>query len=338
MLKHNLNWENIKKGLRTPRQALDATVSELALRTPLTYLNTKATIGTNVFSRDWDALILLDTCRVDALREVAPEYDFLSDIGSLRSVGGRSPEWIAKTFVEEYEETIRDTAYLSANVFSKQILQDRHHESSSWRDVNLAYSMLGRIPTVDASTLGRFEYLYEYEPVGEAGPIGHTEGGTPPRYVTDRGIAVGREHDFDRLILHYLQPHPPYVATALAEGRDLEKHESDWWGYLGETGDYETIWETYLDELRYVLDDVEILLDNIDSDTTIISADHGEAFGEYWEFGHKTGSINPNVRTVPWVVTTAEDTGSYSPSIEPPSDTESDDGVDDRLEALGYRM
>jgi len=338
MLKHNLNWENIKKGLRNPRQAIDSTVSELVLRTPLTYLNTKTNIGTNVFSRNWDVLILLDTCRVDALQEVAPEYDFLSDIGSIRSVGGRSPEWIAKTFVEKYEETIRDTAYLSANVFSKQILQERHHESISWSKVNLAYSLLGRIPTVDASMLGRFEYLYEYEPVGEDGLFGHKDGGTPPRYVTDRGIAVNREKDFDRLVLHYLQPHPPYVANAIESGRELEQYESDWWGYLGETGDYETIWETYLDELRYVLDDVEILLDNIDAETAVISADHGESFGEFWEFGHKTGSINPTVRTVPWVETTAEDSGLYSPSISPPSDTESDDSVDDRLEALGYRM
>jgi hypothetical protein len=338
MIKHNLNWDNIKKGLQNPGQAVDNTVLELALRTPLTYINTKTTIGTNVLSCDWDVLVLLDTCRVDALQEVAPEYEFLSNIDSKRSVGGRSPEWIAKTFIQEYEKIIQNTAYLSANVFSKQILQERHHESASPSEVNLAYSLLGRIPTVDVSSLGHFEYLYEYEPVGEDGPLGHKDGGTPPRYVTDRGIAVGREHDFDRLILHYLQPHPPYVANAVESGRELKQYESDWWGYLGETGDYETIWDTYLDELRYVLDDVEILLENIDAETVAISADHGESFGEYWEYGHKTGSVNPYVRTVPWVETTAKDTESYSPSISPPSDKESDDAVEDRLAALGYRM
>jgi hypothetical protein len=338
MLKHNLNWENIKKGLRTPRQAIDGTVSELALRTPLTYLNTKTTIGTNVFSRNWNLLILLDTCRVDALQEVASEYDFLSDIRSIRSVGGRSPEWIAKTFVDEYADTIRETAYLSANVFSEEILRNRHHESVSRAEVNLAYNILGRIPTVDTSTLGHFEYLYEYEPVGTDGPLGHKDGGTPPRYVTDRGIAVGRDHDFNRIILHYLQPHPPYVANAVESGRELEQYESDWWGYLAETGDYETIWETYLDELRYVLDDVKILLDNIDAETVVISADHGESFGEYWEYGHHTGSINPYVRMVPWVETTATDRNSHMPTTEPPSGMSSEESAEDRLEALGYKM
>lgn len=347
MLKHDLTVENLRKGLKNPKQAVDKTVAELGARVPLTYLNTVSTIGTNVFSKDWDMLVLLDTCRVDALREVAPEYDFIGDVDSMRSVGGRSPEWIAKTFTEEYATEIRKTAYLSANVFSEEILRNRHHESVSPREASLSYSLLSRIPTVDASALGRFEYLYEYEPVGTDGPLGHEEGGTPPRYVTDRGIAVGREHDFDRLILHYLQPHPPYVANALAEGRELQQHEYDWWGYLGETGDYETVWETYLDELRYVLDDVELILENVGAETVAISADHGEAFGEYWEYGHHTGSINPFVRNVPWVETTASDRGTHKPDTEPPNQEADRDGrntgdeeesTEDRLEALGYKM
>ena len=339
MLKHDLTVKNLRKGIMNPAQAVDKTISELAIRIPATYINTLSTIGTNVFSRDWDLLVLLDTCRVDALQEIASEYDFLGDIGSLRSVGGRSPEWIAKTFTEQYEGDIRNTAYLSANAFSQEILRNRHHESASRGDVNLAYSLLSRIPTVDVSSLGRFEYLYGYEPVGTDGPLGHKDGGTPPRYVTDRGIAVGRDYEFDRLILHYLQPHPPYVANALKEGRELKQHERDWWGYLGETGDYETIWDTYLDELRYVLDDVELLLKNMDAETVVISADHGEAFGEYWEYGHHTGSVNPYVRNVPWVETTATDQHTYTPTTEPPVNGGSDEAsTEDRLEALGYKM
>lgn len=339
MLKHDLTLDNVKKGLSRPRQAVDKTISELAVRAPLTYANTITTIGTNVFSRDWDVLVLLDTCRVDALNEVAPEYDFLESNDPIWSVGGRSPEWIAKTFTEQYAEEIRETAYLSANVFSEKILRDQHHKSAPRAETNLAYRLLGRIPTVDVSSLNRFEYLYEYEPVGTDGPLGHEDGGTPPRYVTDRAIAIGREQDVDRLILHYLQPHPPYVANALAEDRELERHEHDWWGYLGETDDYETIWNTYLDELRYVLDDVELLLENIDAETVAISADHGEAFGEYCEFGHHTGSVNPYVRKVPWVETTATDEQTHSPSTAPPSGTaKSNEVTADQLEALGYKM
>lgn len=337
MLKHDLSLENVKKAFEYPRQAIDETVYEICYRIPSAYLNTKRTIGTNVFTRDWDLLIILDTCRVDAIKAVASEYEFITDIDSIRSVGGRSPEWIAKTFIHRYRDEIQETGYLSANVFPERILRDKHQETASIRDEQLTYKFLAAIPTVDVNALGHFEYLYQYEPVGESGPLGHEDGGTPPRYVTDRGIAVGRSKNLDRLILHYLQPHPPYVANALKEDRELHRHEHDWWGYLGETGDYETIWETYLDELRYVLDDVEVLLENIDAETVAITADHGEAFGEYWEFGHKTGSLHPKVRTVPWIETTATDGKTYIPSFDPPTESTSNNGLEDQLEALGYQ-
>lgn len=338
MLRHNISAENLKKALKNPEQAIDETLYELFYRIPLTYINTKTTIGTNVYTRDWDILILLDTCRVDALREVAPEYDFIKEIDSIRSVGGRSPEWIAKTFTEEYEKVIQQTAYLSANVFAKPILDAESPDASSLADKSFTYDLLKRIPTVSVDKLGMCEYLFEYESVGEEGPLGHEEGGTPPRYVTDRGIDVARSGKFDRLILHYLQPHPPYIARALEENRPLQRHERDWWGYIGDTGDKETIWETYLDELRYVLDEVEVLLENVDANHVAISADHGEAFGEYWEFGHKTGSIHPKVRNVPWVETTAVDTGSYEPEFEAPSKANREDDLSEQLQALGYKM
>lgn len=338
MLRHDINTENIKKALKSPGQAVDEIIYELFYRIPLTYYNTRNTIGTNVFSRDWDTLILLDTCRVDALQEVAPEYDFIQKVDSIRSVGGRSPEWVAKTFVEEYEETIQQTAYLSANVFAEPILDSESPDASSLADKSFTYDLLDRIPTVDVDTLGKCEYLFKHEPVGEEGPIGHKEGGTPPRYVTDRAIDVCRDGEFNRLILHYHQPHQPYTSRALKQNRSLERHERNWWGYISNTGDKETVWESYLADLRYVLDDVEVLLENIDANRVAISADHGEAFGEYWEFGHKTGSIHPKVRNVPWVETTAEDTASYEPRFDAPAQDNKNNSLSMKLQALGYKM
>ena len=79
-----------------------------------------------------------------------------------------------------------------------------------------------------------------------------------------------------------------------------------------------------------------ILLKNVDARTVAISADHGEAFGEYWEYGHHIGSLHPKVRTVPWVETTATDEGTYTPSIDPPSQTSTGRSVEAQLESLGY--
>jgi len=84
--------------------------------------------------------------------------------------------------------------------------------------------------TVDIEDLQSIEYLFEYEPPGEEGPLGHRKGNTPPRYVTDRAIEIGRTESYDRLIVHYFQPHSPWVANAIDTNRDLKSHEDDWWG------------------------------------------------------------------------------------------------------------
>lgn len=336
MTQYELSLENIKKGIKHPVRAIDEVALEYVYRLPATALNGFHTIGTNVFDKDWDVLILLDTCRVDALREVKSEYEFIGDVGSIWSVGGSSAEWIARTFDKHHLNEIKKTAYLSANTHLEGVLDIK------WQDTNEKYSTykaLRLMPTVDINDLGKIEYLFNYEPWGEDGPLGHKQGMTPPRYVTDRAIQVNREDDYERLILHYFQPHSPWVANALKSDRELKKHEDDWWGYLTETGDVETVWKSYIDDLRYVLDDIELLLENLDADKVAISADHGEAFGEYGILGHKIGSLHPKIRKVPWTVTSSEDTHSYTPTIEEAETSDlSRDDLDQQLEALGYKV
>lgn len=306
-----------------------------------TYFNTKFTIGKNLFESDWDVLVILDTCRVDALREVQAEYDFITNVDSVYSVGGSSPEWIAETFDRTYHTDIAGTAYLSANPYTKRILSpEEPHEQLSGGS-HTTYKLLSRIDHVSISDLAYSEYLFNYEPRGEEGPQGHVDGHTPPRYVTERGISVTREGKHNRVILHYWQPHYPYIARAIAEGRDLKRHEKmvgEWSRYIQETKDRQSVWDAYLDELRYVLDDIGILVRNIDADRLVITADHGEAFGEFGEFGHQIGSLNPSVRRVPWVELSCTNQDSYSPTIAAPEETggTSETSVKDQLNALGY--
>jgi len=337
MAAHGLTVDNIKKGLKNPTRIVDEIILDYAYRTPAIGVNGVRTIGTNVFDRDWDALIVLDTARVDALRTVADEYDFIGEVDSIRSVGGASAEWLARTFDEQHLEEIRKTAFLSAQSHIQEILDTKVHETDT--DRPLPFKALRVIPSVDIDDLGKAEYLFNFETIGEAGPFGHTEGNTPPRYVTDRGIAVGREHDFDRLIVQYHQPHTPWFSQALEEGRELEYHEYDWWNYYYETGDMESIWEAYMSDLRYVLDEIELLLDNLDADRVVITSDHGEAFGEYGVLGHKLGSLHPQIRKVPWVVTSAEDKRTHEPIVEEPDNERmSRQELDNQLEALGYKV
>lgn len=330
-MENNINWENIKTGIKNPFLVFDQLVLEHGYRVPVVLLEDRLSIGTNVFEEEWDLLILLDTCRVDALREVADEYDFLTDVGELVSVGSSSPEWIARTFTTEYTDEIERTAYLTCNGNAEAVLEK---DSPATDPGYLSHGLLRRFDYVDADTLGRLEKLWCYEPPGEEGPYGHVEGPTPPRYLTERAIDVGRNHSFDRMILHYHQPHNPYISKAMEEGRELLDYEMHY------RLNPERAWESYLADLRYVLDDVELLLDNIDAERVVITSDHGEAFGEYGIYGHPIGSLHPHVRTVPWAVTTASDEGTHTPETPRPSESEDalDQDVDKTLEALGYKF
>lgn len=283
--------------------------------------------GQNVFLMDWDVLILLDTCRVDALQAVANEYEFITDVSSIRSVGGTSAEWMANTFTQKHTETINKTAYIVNNAFASKLFSENGYSLPeipfcSWK-------------TVEENDFGKLEHIWKYEPKGEGGEIGHLMGHTPPRPVTDRAISAIRNSDYERVILHYNQPHKPYTADAINEGRALEEHEHFPFDYLRRGGSKDTVFNSYLNNLRYVLDDVKLLLQNIDANRVAISADHGEAFGEYCTYEHPFGSLNPVVRLVPWVITSGEDNKTYTPEFDHIENPDRD--IDELLNALGYK-
>lgn len=270
-------------------------------------------------------------------KKVSNEYDFIDGVESQKSVGGTSGEWIAATFDKKYLNEIRNTAYLASNGYAKVILEGGG--SDEFEDMNIYvdsrfHSRLMSWNTVNASQLGRLEHLWKYEPKGENGKVGHAEGHSPPKYVTDRGISLDRNGHFEKIILHYNQPHSPYTSNALKEQRALEEHEKNPFDYLRKTEDKETVYKAYLDDLRYVLDEVEKVLQNTNRENVLITADHGEAFGEFGIYGHSWGSMHPYVRNVPWVETTAQDSGEYKPELVDESTNEQT--VEETLGALGY--
>lgn len=327
-----MSLERIKKGIRNPGTAAKFVQDNYSpIRGQVVFFTSRYPIGTNVLDLDWDVLIILDTCRVDALQSVAEEYYFIDDIEQIWSVGGHSGEWMAHTFDREYEEVLSNMAYLSANPHTKSVLE---HDMNAEDKHIKRLSRYGKWDLVSPSEFGRIEHIWKHKITGEENPYDHIDGYTPPRYVTDRGITVSRNHDFDRIILHYIQPHRPYLADALANCRDPHDYEKEPWEYMRKTGDRETVFKSYLDESRFVLDDVEKLLNNIDAETVAISADHGEAFGEYNVFEHHAGSLHPYIRRVPWVTTEATDSQTHRPRLD--SITTSERSAEELLKQLGY--
>lgn len=281
--------------------------------------------GRNVYESDWDLLIVLDACRVDTLREVADEYHFIEDVDSIWSTGSQSAEWIANTFTEPYREEIKDTTYISGNGFSGAVLE-RGKRPPMTNTIPLDLSSWS---TLDRDALNSLIEVWETN-------HDETYGSVLPSHVTEYTIKEGRNGDADRIITHYMQPHLPYIGTAYREEREATEVENRGYELLEEErSSGEKVYSAYKETLRWVLDDVEELLENIDAEKVVITSDHGEAFGEGKAFGHPEGFPHPVVRKVPWVETSARDTHSRDSDVSVDSTANQD--LEEHLRDLGYR-
>lgn len=256
--------------------------------------------GTNVYYKEWDVLLILDACRVDAMEEVADEYSFLDTPDTMRSAASTSIEWMEKTFTDEYRDEIENTIYVTAN---------QHSDSVS------------ELPFLD------FENVYDYGWDDEVGTV-------PADVVTDVSIEAGREYrgEYDRMIVHYMQPHFPSIPKPIGHGN---KFDNVWKELMIGRGDKDEVWESYIANLRYVLDHVDVLLENIDAETVAISADHGNGIGEWGVYEHPVGVPTASVKTVPWYVTTAVDERSREPEEMSSMDVDNVN-PEQRLKSLGY--
>ena len=97
------------------------------------------------------------------------------------------------------------------------------------------------------------------------------------------------------------------------------------------------MWPADRDNLPYVLDDIESLLKNLDSERIVITSDHGNGFGGFWICGHPPSVPHPVLKRVPGVELTVTDARTYEPDYEPPAVDVSEEEVPERLEALGYK-
>jgi hypothetical protein len=284
-------------------------------------------VGRNVYESDWDLLVVLDACRVDTLREVAPEYDFLDEVDDVWSVGSQSAEWLAATFTESWRSEVGDTTYVSGNGYTESVFcAGLRPPANNSVPVDLAlWSVL------DESAFESHVKVWETDHDDRYGSV-------LPTAITDHTIREGRTGDADRLVAHYTQPHLPYVGPAHREGREPTELEQRGYELLEEgTTSRDEVYELYRETLRWVLDDVAELLENVDADRVVITADHGEAFGEWFAYGHPEGFPHPAVRKVPWVETAATDEHTREPSVEAPGDESIDTAVEEHLRDLGYR-
>lgn len=278
-------------------------------------------IGFNMYDEPWDMVIVLDGCRTDLLAEIASEYDFINDIETRWSVGSHSREWLTNTFTESYRDEIEETTLVTGNPHTQTVFRDRTFppkETIPFASLNWS--------TVEKDAFNEVFSHWESH---------RTDGyGVLPRPITDRAISEGRSGDTERLIVHYMQPHIPYIGTAVDSNRELTSAEKDGWRAVKNgTAHRSDVWEAYKDNLRYILTEVELLLSNVEANRVCITADHGNAFGEFGVYGHPEGFPHPYIKRVPWVETTAQDSGTYEPKTP---EKVTHEGSEEILKDLGY--
>ncbi|KAB1198507.1 MULTISPECIES: hypothetical protein [Haloferax] len=283
---------------------------QIELRRMLTYQLFTAAHGRgiSVTEQDWDTLVILDACRYDYFADRVEQSGI---DGSLSSVISRGPEsWIfmSENFVGN---ELHDTVYVSANPHANELPD---------------------------GTFFRVEPLLDsWDPDAET---------ILPDDVVSAAVDMHERHPDKRLIVHFMQPHIPYIGeTAEQVRRDVDisrfRVGSRWWDAM-EAGEIsrEQTHEAYVESLDIVLEHVASLLEQVDG-KTVITADHGELLGERLvpfgppHYGHPP-IHTAKLRTVPWFEPEFDDRREVVAEDPMAVERLDDEEVGDRLEALGY--
>jgi hypothetical protein len=138
-----------------------------------------------IMQESWDYLIILDACRYDYFEQVWQNY-FAGDLERRISVGSATREWRNKSFTGHYD----DVVYISANP----------HINSSVR-------IKGFLAT---EHFFKVYDLWQDEWDNEKGTV-------LPETVTNRAIDIIGANAHKRAIVHYIQPHQPYLSFDMTE-------------------------------------------------------------------------------------------------------------------------
>jgi hypothetical protein len=274
--------------------------------------------GVDLFGADWDNLYILDACRYDIFEKI---QNLPGELSSQESRGSTTPEFLRANITGK---DLRDTVYVTAQ---PQIHNHDDIDHSFYRVID----------------------VWEEDWDVELGTV-------LPEDVAERAIEVAEQYPNKRLLVHFMQPHYPFIGET---GRRRFNYNKTGVGPQTRDGGSEKFWDTvgtkindvpeaviwkaYEENLRLVLTHVERLLTDING-RSIVTSDHGEMIYEHaWPVpvitnGHPGQLYVPELTRVPWHVYTNGDrreitTGSQL--ADKASDFD-DKSIKNRLEDLGY--
>lgn len=229
------------------------------------------------------------------------------DLAAVRSKAGFTTDFLERNFGDS---DFPDTVYVSANPMLVKIDAQFHDRIRLWED----------------------SWSTEIDVV-------------PPDAVAGRAVEAFERYPDKRLIVHFMQPHHPFIGElgrSLVAETEIEHYENGivFWNQLRavDAATRERFWAAYRENLELALPHVERLVDGVDG-KTVVTSDHGNEFGRFGVYGHMRGATD-GLRRVPWL----EIDGSSRREIEPGSATEGprrevtrdSDVAFNRLRQLGY--
>jgi hypothetical protein len=173
-----------------------------------------------------------------------------------------------------------------------------------------------------------------------------------PESVTDAALEVAERYPDKRLIVHYMQPHYPFIGRT---GQSLTTHATFTGGQRRQ--EFASVWEllaagkvtpeivrqAYRENLLVVLPEVERLVGAL-TGKTVVSSDHGNLFGKrvtrlpFRIYGHPEGIHDPDLTRIPWVELPYEDRRTITRADRSGSEStdETANKTEERLRDLGY--
>lgn len=301
--------ERVKRGVRSPKLLIRKLNIAYHKRLWTREYNTS---GVNIFEEDWDNLLILDACRFDLFRQYS---DLNGKLEQKTSRGSNTVEFLKGNFAGQ---TLNDTVYVTAN---PQLYRNQHRIETELHQTINVWMEDG--------------WNEEYETV-------------LPETTTDYAIQAAKDYPQKRLLVHYIQPHYPFLSseTSFDKGQleDPENPYSFWLQIMMGNLDLspDEIWPMYVENLERALASVRDLLDEI-TGKTVITSDHGNMIGEpsspipIREWGHPWGTYTSELVDIPWLVIDDDDRREITSetAVASSEGTESET-VKERLQSLGY--
>lgn len=306
----------MRKILRITKLLISGERRRVLERLALKYYRTVSprlrTEGMRVLEEDWDYLVVLDACRYDDFRMLNTLEGKLEKRVSL---GSTTSEWAAENFTDYYE----DVVYVSANP------RISNQEMAGFIGSNHFYAV---------------ENVWAYAWDADLDTV-------HPKAVTEAAFRAKAKYPNKRLIIHYIQPHGPWISERMrVSGLEMVDDGKRWsvdiraWDMVrsGQL-DVKVLRQAARENLRLALKEVERLVQN-SAGKIIITADHGECFGEHFLFAHPGGVRVKELIEVPWLIMDVQNTAdivAFDEEYGGGDDTKIDEEIiKERLRALGY--